>query len=107
MNISHNALRPARPPARDLANLTASSASGPTESGIWSATFRPQWLVQGITLRLIQADTRGQLFTDSSGRGEPVNQLVFWEETHGRSHRGRPGAHLAPGVSPGRGPGGS
>ncbi|WP_302174552.1 hypothetical protein [uncultured Hydrogenophaga sp.] len=74
---------------QSMASLTGLHAPGTTHagSGIWDNARRPQWLVQGITSRLIQADTRGQLFTNSSGRGDPVKQLIFWEEAPGHPQR--------------------
>lgn len=77
----------AQQPQKTLTRLVVPDTSSSQASGVWSATWGSLCVVRGLSLRIIKADTEGRLFTDSTGRGDPVKQMVFWEPAPGQPHR--------------------
>lgn len=74
-------------PVAELGQLAPASPLDTLSARVWGATLGARSMLQGLTLRIIQADTQGRLFTNSSGRGDPVSQLVFWEPAPGHPQR--------------------
>ncbi len=74
-------------PVTELGQLVPASPRDTLSARVWSTTWGTRSMLQGLTLRIIQADTQGQLLTDSIGRGDPVKQMVFWEQAPGHPQR--------------------
>lgn len=77
----------ARQPWHTLTRLVSPDGSAVQPSQVMSPTWGSHCLVQGLVPRIIQADTKGHLFTDARGRDDPVRQMVFWEPAPGHPQR--------------------